>query len=125
MSVALDARLLAALERALQQRAVALARSIHRAALERGGDVPGEAEVTDRKDLAERRQRLALRDAEDERDRGELREVQAALARLGRGGFGLCTDCGEPIGAERLTAEPWASRCLRCQTRSEADTARV
>lgn len=30
-----------------------------------------------------------------------------------------CADCGEPIGALRLTAVPGAVRCVGCQNRAE------
>lgn len=123
MTSILDARSLAAIERRLQQRALALARAINAAAQERKRDMPDGLEVSDRKDLAERAERRSLRDTEDLRDRSELRRVHAALARLSRGGFGLCVDCGESIHAHRLVAEPWASRCLRCQEQHEHATA--
>lgn len=40
-----------------------------------------------------------------------LAELDAALARPD---YGRCVVCGEPIGAERLTARPGADRCVRC-----------
>jgi DnaK suppressor protein len=44
-----------------------------------------------------------------------LREVEAAQRRISEGCYGTCADCEEPIPAKRLTAIPWASRCVRCQ----------
>lgn len=44
-----------------------------------------------------------------------LREVEAAQRRISEGRYGTCSDCEEPIPAKRLTAIPWASRCVRCQ----------
>ena len=44
-----------------------------------------------------------------------LREVQSAVARIADGNYGLCLDCGEPIGPKRLAAAPWAPLCLKCQ----------
>lgn len=49
------------------------------------------------------------------RDEKELREVEAARARLAAGQYGLCIDCGEEIGFERLIVHPSAARCLFCQ----------
>lgn len=46
--------------------------------------------------------------------RARLAEIDAALAALGRGSYGTCAVCGEPIGAERLEALPGTSRCVRC-----------
>jgi DnaK suppressor protein len=53
------------------------------------------------------------------RDDAELRDIEAALRRLADGSYGVCTDCGVEIGAERLRAEPEAARCLDCQRRHE------
>lgn len=50
---------------------------------------------------------------------GELREVEAALDRMGEGTYGLCQDCGEEIAPERLDAYPTARRCLEHQRRYE------
>jgi len=50
----------------------------------------------------------------------ELGEVSAALRRLRDPGFGLCSDCGAPIPFERLQVEPWALRCIACESRREA-----
>lgn len=49
----------------------------------------------------------------------ELRAIEAALMRLGRGTYGECADCGEPIDPRRLEAYPTALRCIECQTRYE------
>jgi RNA polymerase-binding transcription factor DksA len=49
----------------------------------------------------------------------ELAEVDAALARIRGGDYGLCTDCGEPIAAGRLVAYPTALRCIGCQSAYE------
>jgi RNA polymerase-binding transcription factor DksA len=57
--------------------------------------------------------------ADTDRDLEELREVEAALARLGQGSYGSCVDCGGPIPVERLTANPAASRCQPCQRMHE------
>jgi RNA polymerase-binding transcription factor DksA len=53
----------------------------------------------------------------------EIREIDAALMRLARGGYGACTDCGEAIATERLRAQPAASRCSPCQSHFERNHA--
>jgi DnaK suppressor protein len=45
--------------------------------------------------------------------RRDLVEVEAALARVAAGTYGVCEVCGEPITPERLEARPAARRCLR------------
>jgi DnaK suppressor protein len=47
-----------------------------------------------------------------------LRELEAALRRLGRGTFGICEGCGEPISERRLDAVPWAKFCIPCYERA-------
>ncbi len=49
-----------------------------------------------------------------------LRAVEAALLRIGGGTYGLCLDCGEPIGPKRLAAVPWTPLCLRCQEAADS-----
>lgn len=44
-----------------------------------------------------------------------LREIEDALYRMKNGEYGICTNCGERIGARRLRAIPWAALCLACQ----------
>lgn len=44
-----------------------------------------------------------------------VRMIEAALARIQQGIFGVCGTCGEEINSRRLDALPWAEYCLRCQ----------
>jgi DnaK suppressor protein len=55
--------------------------------------------------------------------RAEAREIEAALARLSAGTYGSCIGCDDPIGIERLRANPAARRCEPCQRRYEAAAA--
>lgn len=41
-----------------------------------------------------------------------LSEIDAALARIDDGTYGICEICGKPIGEERLRAIPWARLCI-------------
>jgi len=43
-----------------------------------------------------------------------LAQVNAALIRIEQGTYGICTNCGQPIGEKRLEALPWASLCVKC-----------
>ena len=49
-----------------------------------------------------------------------LDEVELALRKLDEGSYGVCEVCGEPIGAARLSAIPWARLCIDDQRRQRA-----
>jgi RNA polymerase-binding protein DksA len=49
--------------------------------------------------------------------RDRLGEIDAALARLHEGTYGVCERCGQPVGDERLAARPAATTCIRCASR--------
>lgn len=49
----------------------------------------------------------------------ELRDIEAATARVKDGSLGVCIGCGEDIGYERLLAYPTAKRCVVCQKQRE------
>ena len=49
----------------------------------------------------------------------ELRDIDAANARIKDRSFGICIDCGNEIGFERLLAYPTAKRCVLCQQQRE------
>jgi sigma-B regulation protein RsbU (phosphoserine phosphatase) len=74
-----------------------------------------------REQLLERRHRL---EGFVERDdaaglRSLLEEVDAALARLDEGEFGVCEVCLGTVEAERLMADPLVSVCLGCLSASQ------
>lgn len=48
-----------------------------------------------------------------------LTEIDGALQRMEDGTYGLCERCGQPIGAERLEALPWATLCIEDKRKLE------
>ncbi|MCL7423390.1 MAG: TraR/DksA family transcriptional regulator [Methylobacter sp.] len=48
------------------------------------------------------------------------RRLEAALARIRDGSFGVCCDCGDELDEERLETEPAAPFCADCQDEIEA-----
>lgn len=56
----------------------------------------------------------AMAKAADARRAGELRRIDAALARLDAGEYGWCAECGDAIGEKRLEIDPAAPRCRGC-----------
>jgi len=49
----------------------------------------------------------------------EIRDIEAARARIEKRAFGTCIECSADIGFERLLAYPTAKRCLACQQHRE------
>lgn len=54
--------------------------------------------------------------AEIDRDLEELRQIEAALARMREGSYGDCGECGQAIELGRLELTPFANRCFDCQS---------
>jgi DnaK suppressor protein len=44
----------------------------------------------------------------------EIEGIKLALNRIESGHYGICVNCGKPIGRERLDAIPYISTCIRC-----------
>jgi RNA polymerase-binding protein DksA len=56
--------------------------------------------------------------------RAEIEKISAALRRMDSGEFGICVECGEPIGNDRISAYPYADECIDCATIDENNRAR-
>ena len=55
-----------------------------------------------------------------EENEGRLLEaIDASLKRIDDGTYGMCVNCGQPIGAERLEALPWTTQCIDCKRKEE------
>ncbi len=62
---------------------------------------------------------LAITDLETQ----ELGAVSVALKRLHEPGYGVCVDCSDEIPFDRLKVEPWALRCVACESARETQAA--
>ena len=51
--------------------------------------------------------------------RRRLNQVETALGRIEEGKYGLCIDCSKPIEGDRMTLQPFSTRCTSCQTVAE------
>jgi DnaK suppressor protein len=58
---------------------------------------------------------LRIRD----RERKLILKIKEALARIEDGSFGICEECGEEIGEERLMVRPVTTLCIQCKTEAE------
>lgn len=102
----------------LTKRREALEAETHADAAKARGDVYSQTTgpVADTGDEATADLISDVENAELSRDLQELREIDAALARMAKGSYGTCIDCGEEISLERLHSEPEAVRCFKCQS---------
>jgi DnaK suppressor protein len=85
--------------------------------------LPRHADETDDDGAAETQRQADV--AHLARKATQLDEIDAALARIDAGDYGLCTDCDETIDLRRLEAYPAALRCARCQQQAELHQARL
>lgn len=60
---------------------------------------------------------LRIRD----RERKLIFKIQDALRRLDEGVYGVCEECGEAIGIERLKARPVTTLCIECKSSQEIE----
>ena len=79
--------------------------SIHSGALEIAPDTRATSDVE-----------ASVAAASVQRDGDELREIEAALARVKAGRYGICAECGAPLPLARLGALPYARNCMACET---------
>jgi DnaK suppressor protein len=112
----------ALLEAALQQRQNQLDRQL---AEHLGGqsrvEHTRELVQQDAREAAQREEEREIDMAISDLETRELGVVSAALRRLKGGDYGRCTDCEGEIPFDRLKAEPWALRCVACESARERD----
>jgi RNA polymerase-binding transcription factor len=77
-------------------------------------EVPPPADELDiARSLADVETHASLIDRAEER----LKDIDAAMARLETGSYGICQECGEDIPLERLNALPFTLFCVDCQSK--------
>jgi RNA polymerase-binding protein DksA len=79
----------------------------------------------DSKERAKQLEDSEVVDALGNEARTELCKISAALARMESGDFGICDECGLPIGNDRVKAHPYAKECIDCATMDERRKARL
>ena len=68
----------------------------------------------DSKERAKQLEDNEVVDALGNEARAEIVKINAALQRMERGEFGICTECGLPIKEARLEVYPYADECIEC-----------
>ncbi len=56
-----------------------------------------------------------------DRERKKLAEIDLAIERIQDGTYGVCEECGEPVGEKRLEVLPFTRVCVDCQSRLERE----
>jgi DnaK suppressor protein len=110
---------LALLKSILEQRLATLAGVAELQAADGRGDLPVPEVETSPADKATVRllNDLALEAAGH--NVAQMHVLRHALAKFDDDSYGLCEECGNPIGFSRLQARPEARLCITCQTRAE------
>jgi len=78
----------------------------------------------DSKEMAKELEDSEVVDALGNEAREEIAKISAALMRLDNGRYGTCSECAEPIEADRMRAYPYADECIECATFDERRKAR-
>lgn len=79
----------------------------------------------DSKEMAKELEDSEVVDALGNEARAEIAKISAALARLDSGRYGTCSECGEPIEADRIKVYPYADECIDCARYDEHRRARI
>ena len=80
-------------------------------------DALDEPAPKDWEDAAAERQGDEVLEALGTHDLAELRMIDAALARIEDGEYGVCVRCGGDINPKRLDARPEAALCIHCASK--------
>lgn len=83
-------------------------------------ELTGRGHVVDAGDMAASEAELDLLATMTNSETDRLFEIDEALARLERGEYGVCQECGKRIAEARLAALPQAELCVRCERQQEA-----
>ena len=79
----------------------------------------------DSKEMAKELEDSEVVDALGNEAREEIFKISAALARLDNGRYGICSECAEPIEADRIKVYPYADECIDCARFDERRRARI
>jgi len=109
------------IDQRLAQRQMQLKQEIQSVATEIEADLEraAEREVGDAGAKYAVQEDISVDQAEINRDRAELSDIQAARQRIAEGTYGQCVNCDVAIQLARLAAHPAALRCTQCQAAFE------
>jgi DnaK suppressor protein len=79
-----------------------------------------EARQSEREEEAQQERDAIALETLDEQQQARLADIDAAIARIEGGSYGMCANCGKPIGEERLRAMPTTTLCAECAEHEES-----
>lgn len=82
-------------------------------------------DLSDEADVASSAIRQQLHFAIRDREYVKLRRIDAALARIEDGSYGLCEECEEEIGHKRLENQSWVELCIQHAEEKEREEAQM
>lgn len=82
---------------------------------------PLKFEIGDIYDIASSERERELTLMLGDRDREKLAETEEAIERIKNKTYGICDECGEPIGEARLMAMPFTKVCIDCKSKDEKE----
>ena len=77
----------------------------------------------DSKERAKELEDSEVVDALGNEARMEIAKISEALSRIESGEYGICDECGAEIDAGRLSAHPYARKCIDCARFAEHERA--
>ncbi|HPC47377.1 MAG TPA: TraR/DksA family transcriptional regulator [Deltaproteobacteria bacterium] len=86
----------------------------------KSSDIASQREIGDIFDEADLEQTREFNLLLGTREKQKLEQIESALARMEKGEYGFCEDCGENIPAGRLKAMPFATLCVKCKSARES-----
>lgn len=105
----------------LAEKRVELMHEAERAVDGMSDDKENMPDPTDRASLESNRNfMLRIRD----RERKLVTKIDEALQRIEDGTYGVCEECEEPIGVERMKARPVTTLCIDCKNAQELEEKR-
>ena len=87
-----------------------------------GGKADGDGQNTEEDGTDSFAQELGFMQASNKQD--ILHKISDAFRRLDQRTYGLCEDCEGLIAEARLKAQPFATKCIKCQSAAEANRPR-
>jgi len=86
----------------------------------KSSDIASQREIGDIFDEADLEQTREFNLLLGTREKQKLEQIESALARMEKGEYGFCEDCGENIPLGRLKAMPFATLCVKCKSERES-----